>query len=231
MNINTAQISYTENAKLLSSLNKTALPANSAANETVAAKPSVQLTLSREALKLSEQSGSGSNQYSDKELLNDIFNGVKEQLSAASEAGTAGAKEITDAGKEFNRIATEIEKEANGQPLNDKQIERLAKADDAFHSVVDKVYGNPPQGSSAQGAAMSGGSGGGSGGGGGGADAISGSSTGSSKKKSAYNPMDINKDGKVSAQERMKALMKQSAETYNQVANNFSATQSLTQAS
>lgn len=155
MNINPSNLSQTSLLALQSKNNSENKQLHSIPTQgNNATKPSVIVSLSSDALSLSKNASNinNQNQGDSADLLKDIFRGVKEQLAYASEAGTQGAANIQEAGKQFQKELDSINKEANGKPLNDQQIERLAKADDSFHKVVDTAYGNPTQSNSSAGA-------------------------------------------------------------------------------
>ena len=223
MNISSNQSSFQSIQQSLQQLNNSQLARQqdeqekglAAGTQTSDTAPSVQTHFSAQALQLAKTSNSEQAELSNKDLLNEIFRGVKEQLAVAYEAGPAGQEKIAKAAEAFNKELAAIEKEAGAQPLNEQQIERLAKADDAFHQVVDEVHGNNTEvaagegttGENSAGAAVAGGQvASGSGGGSPGA---------SGAKKASFHPDDTNKDGKLSVQERLQAKAK---EAYTQVA-------------
>lgn len=223
MNISSTQSGFASIQQSLQQLNNSQLAkqqdeqdkGSSTGTQVSDTAPSVQTHFSAQALQLAKTSNSEQAELSNKYLLNEIFRGVKEQLEVAYEAGPAGQEKIAKAAEAFNKELAAIEKEAGAQPLNEQQIERLAKADDDFHQVVDEVHGNNSEVAAAAGTTGENSSGATAAGG----QAASGESAGSggsgSAKKASLHPDDTNKDGKLSVQERLQAKAK---EAYTQVA-------------
>lgn len=74
-------------------------------------------------------------------LLKEVFGGVAEALSFASEAGKDGEAEIKKAGEEFQQEILKIARENNGKPLSEAQVIKILEADEKLHQTVDKVFG------------------------------------------------------------------------------------------
>lgn len=193
----------------------------------------VKVTLSQEAKAIlqyvSATHQSGDSSKASVKLLDDIMTGVSQQLTLAPQAGPDGAQKIQQAGAAFFNEVAAVAKQANGQPLNQAQINQIAKADDSFHKIVDGVQGNSP--ASGDGAkiagqivAKNGDSGEADGGEGSGdgkpetkegaiaAQAAAGGGASGTKKSKKYNPDDLNKDGKVSTMEKQIAHTRKAAE-------------------
>lgn len=174
---------------------------------------SLKVTLSNQAQELSKVSkveGVKGRDSETRTFLEDVFRGVKEQLSSAPEAGKNGASAITKAGEAFEKQLQEIISQIKGGVLSDSQVEQIAKADDKFHQVVDKSYGRDVNvinaGGGQSGNALNGSNAIASNSGG--AQVDTGGTQGSSKSRKNL-PNDLNKDGKVSASELIKAQQKQ----------------------
>lgn len=126
-----------------------ALPASSPRAERFGA--AVEVAFSEAALSFLSEASSSQDTASfggfgdEDDLFNDIFDGVAEQLTFAGESGISRADQgrILQAGEAFTQQANAIFEEAGDQPLTEEQLDRLIEADNAFHSVVDSVYGPP----------------------------------------------------------------------------------------
>lgn len=83
-------------------------------------------------------------------VIKDVLTGVAEHLEIPLEIGKEGSDKITKAGEAFLKELLAVVEEAKNKPMSNELMERLIKADDKFHSVVDTVYSQTLQ-ESAQG--------------------------------------------------------------------------------